>query len=1754
MGVFLTTYTYLNTILDGEQPLVISSKHTVTNTVTAPDDYLSLLQPPKRAAPARDTNTYYSTVTLEKTLFEDQESRMIKTSEVMTQVVITESIPSKATSVMTSYIALDFNEVQGNSLAEYSTTDVVKTYYVTYTYYNTILNNGQTVVETNVSTSSDVVTEKLFFHPRKTHTKSIINTAPIGISSAEDRIDKPPKDTIEIQATKTYVTTFTYFTTLLQEHEKLGTSTVINSHTREFENVVTETVDPSLLDKRDISSIRKAFQDGTETLTRTATLHNGQKIEVTAVNKEQIKPSKVLPIEKTQMVELETTSTPSVITGSTIIFFEDDDPFAKATPTPTPAIPKITKTVAKPELNSLLSSEIVKRSTTKSHSKHQSVRGTKTKKPSSTSVTKNSEGVSKNKTATSLALDSVKKKTNPAAKPAGDLLGLGSINMNTLHALKPVINAMAGLIKTNLKGKRTDSSNAHPAHSTTPRITNPFVTTSTTTSTTTTTESPDSDEVQNRSPIYIPLGDAGEGLEIAESQNVATIHIQEQVPLLNGGIPISPGEVITANSDVIVGKPGLSRPRIPAVPMEPPPVLPKTKAEVKKDQYFGPPSFTPQKIPLRSSNFIRGEKYKVNTNINKRIPLSPPTETYAPTPKIPNFVLTKPHVLPEVIERSTGQPLLVNLQPSQVAVVNIPHNRTTALIFGGSTEPHRSGQYFDDPLPYPDQKFSFSATVDPHFSNRYNQKQVEGMINVINTRPLLLDRPTEIMPKPTIRHDLRIHAPPISFGMIHQGNDFNAHIINHGDILFSPPAASFEVKNAVLPELPSDLIPPRKNANDFSKNLLQAGDLSQFLTPPQVTSPKKAKKPERNQPTIPPPSKISRPQLNLPSLPKVPEIPPPSPHSERKQAVTHKPIPIPLIPEDEDGDDYINEDGEVIQESNSRPLRPGQVPAEIAYASSTPSVEDNRIPPLPVHPQTINTVNFGIQVAPPFENQFYQHPMVQDPRPFDVVVRPENQVGNQIITQTEATWKKPVVKKPNGFRYGAGAPLVVSTNMGGVYNNRVVQPHQRYPIEKQQNTQDRLGGDFPRPKPVVPVIANHVPGGQERPQVVRPLPSTIQAQPQPILVTQGRPLPGRPQTQGLPQTKVRPPQIPGAQGRPQTPGLPQTQARPPQVHIPQVKPQAPTQSQNQGRPARPQVVHVQEHVAVTQAKPFKPVSVTVPTAKKRFTTPRPPVTSTSQTPLHVYYNSSTVGSVEIVPLDPKRPYVTSMPVNPQNSPTSNEVSSNTGSQTEAPFGSSFGGSSPSTIKEDISGMKPPPMPEPATSMQPPPQIEIHTPGGGIHRVPNLSHKLTVFDLDAQASSPTPFVPNISEEMIPPKSSTSEEVLGMSPPAPATTHRPIPNVSTQKPVFSLEIDPVTLEIKPVHPYTFETTPTSVQSTTKRRFPFSRRPLKRKTTTTVAPLTRKTTVPAVTTRRATYHHILFNRTRTTTSTTEAIESKRPSTAQSTTLTSTTPTSTTTPKPDEVNDTSTTVIPLHHEINRLAEEEKPSLPTRYITHTKTSTVTITKTTVVKAPGGPPSTMTLLVTKTEKSTKVDTVTEFHTLVKPTSIVETITTTINHLPTTLYPPDVGYGQNYGSINPTPTLEPTIVEATAEPDLEEFIIRDTDPPVPKPTSPNISTIHVPADNDSIFVVLTDKKSPSEDGETQTRDEQLANEEANRILLGGILIASPPSLESPKTNLDRCEPECKASKNELCQKIEAVMRCVCRPGFARMFPDRPCKRK
>ncbi|KAG7213566.1 hypothetical protein KM043_002821 [Ampulex compressa] len=739
--VFKTTYTYLtlNTDHPNVDDALESSTKVITNTVTAPQHYLDMILEPSEA-PRPETNTYLSTRVLEKTFMEDGRTRVETTSDTITQLIVTESAPPpRPTSVTTTLTALDNTEG--------SATDSMKTYYITYTYYNTFLEKGSTVIRTNVATSTDVVLEKL--PVKKTTTKStLINPTP---------------EPIQIFATKTYLTTFTYFTTLLQAGPDGETSTTVSSRSHIVENVVTESIAPSLLDAGYMNALL-------------TTAHHSDPVK-------------------------------NVVTGSTIIFFDEED---QIDPTTTTSFAEITPTAEVQKDEKPSASPV-------------STTSAETLSDAGISNGKPVEQVSQENNATS-SNGGVQNK-RPAGQTGGDLqvsnlLSLGSLGINSLSALGPVITAMAGLLQGKTSAtRRNDTAPVAEAQEVTTQ----------------------------RSPIYIPVAEFADGdIEAAESQNIAAHLVNlnhnyiaetrhKVATSLADGIPISPGEVITANSDVIIGKPGKMAPRPPHtflndeqhIGMKPPPmpvpnipvhpVLEILEGDHDDSQpqqtaqgHKGPqvqilpaqqvyeehlkipvslaldtdlPPKQPQKLhPIQASppkrivskqdilendpllkppDRINVEQYptsnahlktpewsheKFRRPWSAKDPLTPPLppvrfdEKVRPSkplvdkswpvasideqkrppwaqkdPLLPdasvviqssesNLAPSKPiiHQVPHVIDRSTGQPLLVNIQPSQVANVVIPQGGTQALIFGDTSEPHISGQYFDDPSPYPE--------------------------------------------------------------------------------------------------------------------------------------------------------------------------------------------------------------------------------------------------------------------------------------------------------------------------------------------------------------------------------------------------------------------------------------------------------------------------------------------------------------------------------------------------------------------------------------------------------------------------------------------------------------------------------------------------------------------------------------------------------------------------------------------------------------------------------------------------------------------------------------------------------------------------------------------------------------------------------------------------------------------------------------------------------------------------------------------
>ncbi|OWR52536.1 hypothetical protein KGM_208594 [Danaus plexippus plexippus] len=403
-------------------------------------------------------------------------------------------------------------------------------------------------------------------------------------------------------------------------------------------------------------------------------------------------------------------------------------------------------------------------------------------------------------------------KVNKNKFVVAELIKLGSLGIKGLSQLAPVIEKMTGGFMRRQETNRTTSTtttvkpiNKVVGYSANKRVDNEV------------------ESKHNNFPIYIPVDE----MEMAESQigytnvtlqqniawaadhknskvNLMKSKIVHESPLVNGGIPISPGEIITTNSDVIVGKPAVGGPvslvgtgmklqnqaqapdnavahsdmySIKEKPLNDypmvgtkiddsydlrPPELPKPNAMVTKNAirphgaHFSPPNIH---IPLRNSgNLYKSSEHSGQISYSKD---KSPNLVYHGRPSIldykPSFTnsVKKPfenkstnkendqqeipdnnpssseivstHIMTDgqgtdfEIVGAMNKPLLVDIQPSKVANVLIPHGSSTALVFAGSAEPHKTGDYVDDPLPYPEPGYFGSFSIDaPHMTNVHN--------------------------------------------------------------------------------------------------------------------------------------------------------------------------------------------------------------------------------------------------------------------------------------------------------------------------------------------------------------------------------------------------------------------------------------------------------------------------------------------------------------------------------------------------------------------------------------------------------------------------------------------------------------------------------------------------------------------------------------------------------------------------------------------------------------------------------------------------------------------------------------------------------------------------------------------------------------------------------------------------------------------------------------------------------------------------
>lgn len=451
-----------------------------------------------------------------------------------------------------------------------------------------------------------------------------------------------------------------------------------------------------------------------------------------------------------------------------------------------------------------------------------------------------------------------------------DLLKLGSLGIKGLSQLAPVFEKMTGgFIKRQEPNKTTTTTTVKPITKITPYHVNKRL-------------DSDIESKQSNFPIYIPVD-----LETSESQLVftnATLHqnlawasehkqpkshivpprMVHESPLVNGGIPISPGEIITANSDVIVGKPAVGGPLTLAAsgiklhnPVNPPPIdsfvagneeylvkeHPSEHEQALSDNVDDSYDLRPPGLPKPKPNrnmprpSIPPFKHQASNSQNKQHPRLPSlqsspdhmmktehiksTNTFLGNHGRPAFLdyipsLAKPSGPPyrqhnndfkpvnegnmegEIADNSPSsseivntrvttdgehassnaeqinKPFLVDIQPSRVANVLIPHGSATALVFAGSSEPHKTGDYIDDPLPYPEPGYFGSFSIDaPQMTNVHNVAPNNKPFNKLNVHHSPENYKPNLSPPfkdQTYRNDLKLkwkdNKRPIDFNKI----------------------------------------------------------------------------------------------------------------------------------------------------------------------------------------------------------------------------------------------------------------------------------------------------------------------------------------------------------------------------------------------------------------------------------------------------------------------------------------------------------------------------------------------------------------------------------------------------------------------------------------------------------------------------------------------------------------------------------------------------------------------------------------------------------------------------------------------------------------------------------------------------------------------------------------------------------------------------------------------------------------------------
>ncbi|KAI5723503.1 hypothetical protein M8J76_007193, partial [Diaphorina citri] len=1978
--VYHTTYTYLNTLLDEEQPIVLTTKKTILNTVTSLSGEIDNAIETSYDV-IQDTNTYINTVQFTKTISDGLDMKVISTQDVLTQVIITQS-----------------DKPFGSSPVETiqpSTTDVTKTYFVTYTYFNTIQEaNGNTVVTSEIATSSDVVTETFHLQTKRPELEKNEHKKPVNKDktkgdknnhkenlSQPDQINVEPTETAMLQseshsmhifATKTYLTTYTYFTTLLSNEQ-----TVVNSRTKIIENLITETLASSLLDEGQISLLKSSLKTE-DKIVSTATLKSGEKVEITAMN--HLPQDYTRPYQPYNNEIVSSYETDVKQTASANLEYENK----KKTPVLQTKLTLNKKPVEKTQYQKekigatnvnvkektagqtsyLTSSTVIKNGATLLPGtpviKVTNGDGNETVIPVSDPITKHPDS------------------KPPSGVGMNDLLSLGSLSINSLTALKPVLSAMAGYLKNNLKTTekyKNESLKVPPAHQTYKFPTfskndkvplhsngqhlhtsgqhenhyplrNEYEEKST----------PNTLRSSTRAPIYIPLSglSSEKDIEPQESQIIesnqyadtysrntihsASLKATSEKPLLNGGIPISPGEVITANSDVIVGRPsvlGVRPPeakkpkddvpigmRPPPPPSQGPPVSHKenvfSSSNKNEETKYPPPKFNPlpaagshlveyndiipdlrppappilkqkPKLPIRPTK-VNNEHFNSHpfhqkphsghnqnpsghnqnnpfSNIQNSFEIQMGAQIYEDheaheAPQLSgsqqvhtydHFENREPVVIqenaPKFVEHSSVDPLLVNLQPSQVANVVIPHGSETALIYSDQGNKHGpKGEVFNEAAP----SSALGVKIYSSPPTAVGAVSTNHVYTMNNVHPV---------------------------GNVHQAvipNDqmnFNVAVAPSG-INVSPD--NIQYGGQKIPQ------------SDHREPLQHGTVHNDYLDRPE----------QRPTPDQRPVSYQSNEQIHIHKKP-----------SHINEEYMGPPPPLP--------EDFTN-DGELIQESNTRPLHPGQVPDELKFK------QNNYKSPPPSSPSK-PSVEYFLQ----YGNKKRPQPRPTSEYPFESI-KPTGQ-GQQEQEQQQQ-------QKQQEIQQQAQQSQQQQQQQQQQYHNYEKQQAQNQKKHKGQNQADSQSSEdyeeeqLKLEQEVLNILHQHQ--EQLNKYTAKPdAPSSEYA-----VVVNHASTPAPPPQQSNTHLQQHPNQkptmethnnewhevghdtsTPPVDNKPEYSSPNRSPHQESNTHYDGTKTHRETQSQHENGQThydgtKTHHDNTQSHYDNTKHSPNGNTNAgKVPYHQNGH-----------QIPLSMYDLKYEQGSKPDEGLAVPRPTLNELDIKAQiitgkpeketafhgntqvlsigkptlltpedgDAPLSHSVGSSISFESKPhSVGSSISfESKPHSVGSTITFESKPQSVGSSISFESKPHSvgssitfdsKPHSVGSSISFEPRPSEDNSIASSDVRQkvkgtvqpvkeakpietneikqftsnevrpilpSDPTVATMNMDEKIPPPPPSRPKkpelspsgskaqdsEVLGMSPP-PVQRYKEDIRPTTRRPPFRLRPSKIP---RPGSPYKFELPSTSPNTTIKLEKPTPGKiePVaKWQTSTTKKPInllrpnenafpvglvqsvkphdnanspsislpgigssvsvdgnhlrpevivapskvamndiklpkpSKPVNPPAMQT-VVVGQPIAQDVIATDNPTTEwnngviiGSESEEPiaqtehkiKTLLSKTGQTTVFTNLYTKPTIKIKPTRTTVA--HHSvISMVIDKELPAethepvesspdivgvevneqdqyqignmqgsmteLPTRFVTHTQTLSVTITETTIVQSSGQKPSTHTLVLTKTHTSTMIDTVTEVHTLLKPTKILSTVTTTVPvPVVTTEYAPHFS-----GSAHP----------ATAHPDLI------TAPPPPPKKNPH--------ENESILLVVTDKKPGTVPIiERPIVDIQVPDEtneiNPNDVLISGILTHS--------SDID-CKPECKASRNEVCQRMAESnqMRCVCRPGFSRMFVDRPCK--